>query len=195
MIRKRKYCYRADRPSTPVLSWPDYISGMVDKTIRGNRLMRDYIRADGESDLREDLIQNCWLWITHARNFSCEPAYLKRVIINRLTNWKRDHLKEMSMTERIDPDTFYATAPDTSSSTDARLDVAGLIEKASLTDSQRVVLELIYGFNRGNTPMAEETVAVTLGKTRDWVRSRRRSAMTKLAVVAKWHRENHQNKP
>jgi hypothetical protein len=220
-IRKRRYCQRADCPPTKVNNWTAWITATVNKFIKTKALFhlkRQKANGRRENEFREDLIQECWLRLAYAQqkddagNYRFKGAqsdpYLKRVIMNHLTNW--NHKMEYQglrgfevdekgnkravgwTTDSIDEDGFAEPVqPGSSTPLEAGLDVARLSHLAKLTDSHMVVLELIYGFGRGADPVTGEPKQLTikeaaqlLQKTTEWVRWRHTSALIKMRVIA-----------
>jgi RNA polymerase sigma factor (sigma-70 family) len=177
--------------ATKILDLNNFIGGMVAKLIRSYEI-NDFLLEGRGSDYREDMIQTAWLAVLNARAkhpTKCNiPAYLKVVIVNALIKSEQSgRQRRMNTQNTIDeplPPTIIA--PESFANMEAKQDVERLVAKASLSDSELLVIELHYGFGRGED-IGECTIARTAqlaGRSETWVRARLTAANIKLQVAA-----------
>lgn len=168
-----------------------YIAGMVHRLIRSYQI--DDFKIEGQgSDYIADMMQEAHLAVlsaTRRHPKECKDApYLKRVITNALIkDEQRQRTRRLNTANLLDePDFVMQAPPNGIGHFEASMSLETLIKKANLSDSESLVLELKYGFGRGED-IGECNVAKTAslcGRSEGWVRARILAANIKLQVAA-----------
>jgi len=139
-----------------------FIWGLVNKLIRTYSIS-DFIFEGRGSDYRDDMYQTAYCAVLSAQRRHSKkaknPAYLKTCIVNSLLKDEQGQRKRRQQTEN---------------------------SVANLTDSERTVVELSYGFGRGADigPQNVEQTMRLVGKSNSWVSSRLQAAHIKLSVAS-----------
>ena len=190
------------RKKTPIQDVDKFIGSMVSRLIRSYE-MDDFVLEGSGSDYRQDMMQTARLAVHAAQrrhpNKAKNPQYLKVVINNALFKFEQagrtrrlntsnlldeplsphddsHHIDNIVSLPEIEP---YAAM-------EAQQDVQSLIEKADLSDSESLVVEMTYGFGRGEDlgECSVVRIAQLIGRSENYVRARLTAAMVKLQVHA-----------
>jgi len=200
MPRLKPFNPQANKPPTALGNMDKFIWGLVNKLIRTYSIS-DFIFEGRGSDYRDDMYQTAYCAVLSAQRRHSKkaknPAYLKTCIVNSLLKDEQGQRKRRQQTENSvdelvgDSDclahtTAALTADDTSAQLEAQQDVEKLFNRANLTDSERTVVELSYGFGRGADigPQNVEQTMRLVGKSNSWVSSRLQAAHIKLSVAS-----------
>lgn len=163
-----------------------FIHGIVARIISSYKmtdLVYEATSGKMDSDFRKDLIQVAWVAAlkcqkSHPKE-SRNPHYLRRAVVNALIKTEQKDRPRRDFTDDIEENTVSVELKNDLNSYDTQL----LLDKANLTPSQRVVIELIYGMTSAGE-CSLHTAAIRLGKSDPWVQSRLTAAMIKLQVAA-----------
>ena len=127
---------------------------------------------------------------------SQNPAYLHVSVVNALTKYEKRDRTRRDKTDNLLNEPLDAFGnpegveplfqPDIIARDEAKADVAVLLERADLTDSESLAIELKYGFMRGEDfgPLNVRRAAQMVGRSECWMRSRLTAAMVKLQCAA-----------
>lgn len=173
-----------------------FVAGMVHRLI-GQYEIDDFLtigsRGGMVSDYIQDMVQTAHLAVLSAQKRypkQCKDApYLKAVIVNSLLkDEQRGRNRRLNTSNIVDEPEFHTiiAPPNGIGHFEAAMDIETLIEKADLSDSERLVLELKYGFGRGED-IGECSVSKTAqlcGRSEHWVKDRLVAAQIRLEVAA-----------
>lgn len=187
------------KPKSGVKNLEKFISGTVDKLIRqydmttfkfqrGTRLARDAYDQPTVSDYREELIQDCWVSVLNCQQRhpikALDAPYLKRVILNTvLKNEQKSRPRRLATDSIVEACSTEVQAPPNGiCHFESEDDIKKLID--TLTDTERVVVELTYGFGRGEEygTCSVNRICRLLGKSDTWVTSRLLAARIKMGA-------------
>jgi len=178
--------------ATKIKDIDKYIGGIVSRLINCYQIdnFKFEFRTRG-SDYREDMMQTARLAVLLSQSRHPEKSkdapYIKTVIINALLkDEERGRARRLRTENTIDeatPPQFEAEGE--TAAMEAKHDVERLIEKADLTDSERVCVELKYGFGRGEDigECNVAKIAQLTGRGEGWVKARLTAAQIKLEVA------------
>jgi DNA-directed RNA polymerase specialized sigma24 family protein len=149
---------------------------------------RDVYERGTQSDYREELIQDCWVSVLACQQRYPVKAgnaqYLKRVILNTVFKAEQKSRPRRDRTDSLQDDQFNEIPTQIDESEFARQDIVKLTEH--LTDTELVVVELAYGFGRGEEtgPCGVPRICRLLERSNTWVTSRLMAARIKMRARA-----------
>jgi hypothetical protein len=179
-----------------------FIRGMVRKWIMGHD-MREFMHVNGKvtPDVFEDMVQHGHAVVAEIKQ-RVDPvgvgdwtAYLKSCLRYAFIKYEERDRHRRQSTDNIidevdghnanDSPRLQLEAPDPFKELEARTDVERIIAKAALSDVECLVIELKYGFGRGELtgPLETYTSSKICGKSISWVRDRLFMAHTKMQLA------------
>jgi DNA-directed RNA polymerase specialized sigma24 family protein len=176
---------RPIKGDSPGYKLEKFIHGVVKKLIHSYKMSDFIIQSPSgrvDSDFRADMVQAAWVAALECQQShpkeSNNPAYLRRAVVNALLKFEQGDRKRRDSRDDIE-DTLPAADRHSSSAHDVEL----LINKARLTPTEQLVVELTYGLNDGKE-YTDTQVARMMDKTPFWVRTKLTVAKIKLQVAA-----------
>jgi len=170
---------------TPGYKLEKFMQGVVAKLIRSYKMSDFIIQSPSgrvDSDFRADMLQSAWVAALECQKShpveSRNPAYLRRAIVNALLKFEQGDRKRRDTRE--DMDDMLPTKDKTESH---GYDVELLLDKAQLTPTEQLVVELTYGLNDGKEHTVTQ-IARLMDKSEFYVEGRLRVAKIKLQVAA-----------
>ena len=173
------------RGDLPGYKLEKFIYGIVSKLIHSYK-MHDFViqSASGrvDSDWRADMIQSAWVAALECQKShpkeSANPHYLRRAVVNAMLKFEQSGRRCRDSRDDIED-----TLPAPGRHDTAAQDVEKLMDRAQLTPTEQLVVELTYGLNDGKEHTVVQ-IARLMQKSEFYVEGRLRVARMKLQVAA-----------
>lgn len=164
-----------------------FIRGVVAKLIRSYKISDFTVESWSgkvDSDFRRDMIQTGWLAALQCQKSHPEesknPAYVRMAVVNSLLKFEQRDRPRRDYTDSLD-----AAEENTIPATDfSRHDLDLILDKARLTPTEQLVVELAYGLNNSEEHSVRG-IAFLMDKPESWVQNRLNVARLKLQVAAR----------
>jgi len=162
-----------------------FIQGIVAKLIHSYHMSDFVIQSPSghvDSDFRADMIQAGWVAALECQKShpkeSKNPHYLRRAVVNALLKFEQGDRRRRDSREDMDD-----TLPTKDRHVSTKYDIELLLDKARLTPTEQLVVELTYGLNDGKEHTVTQ-IARLMDKSEFYVEGRLRVAKIKLQVAA-----------
>ena len=170
-----------------------FIRGVVAKLIRSYKISDFTVESWSgkvDSDFRRDMIQTGWLAALQCQQSHPEesknPAYVRMAVVNSLLKFEQRDRPRRDYTDSLDDaDGKDAAEKKAIPATDfSRHDLDLILDKARLTPTEQLVVELAYGLNNSEEHSVRG-IAFLMDKPESWVQNRLNVARLKLQVAAR----------